>query len=738
MKSDIDEKSSDVRFVKKVSTPLVNPVFYPEKPFSSKREKPDKSIYRPPPTPKASKWSFSSRKDSDDSRPRSISFSSKSSLSPLYDPTKDKLYFEQCYELIVYKVKSFEDQRYYAIKKAKRPYTGISDRHRRLREVQKLEQLPIHPNCVRFYGAWEQNRVLYIKTELCICSLSKYSEKYATIEEEIVWDILFDLLMAVKHLHDHELLHLDIKPDNIFISEKGICKLGDFGLMVSISESKSYDVSEGDAKYLAPEVLLDNYFSEAADIFSVGITVLELITDLRVDSSGAGWRSLREGDFPDFYVKLMSKRLFNLIQKMMDRTPTNRPSATNILNLDYLQEELKKRRDTIQKLEKLSEDLNSSVDDVFQEVESYSKNSLTEFLKEEQTALDVQAALNLSLSDDTSDALKISVKMSTPNKSNDHFLFPESIQDNADSLVLSRSKKRQTPDRDSPHRDSRPAKSCRSLVFDIRADDSFTIPPLKELDESDESYGSKSPEFCDPFFTDVLGSSPYLPRRSMQRSPQPCSSRDVVISPYQRSSQPCSSRNVVISPYQRSSKCGSTSDIYKSFSYSNRLNQRLFFDDDSPMLESSSLSDNNRNKVEKVKEADRLFRNKSKIFTGSSRFRTQDKRDSDSDNEDVFQSSFTELPEDYHHDSFINGLSPVIDNSPIIKNSPHLRHLNASTSEKDEVEASLSPTLSKVGLHDNPKYPQSPSSCHATINNAQRKKGLKIHQPRKLVGVFDS
>ncbi|GIX83291.1 membrane-associated tyrosine- and threonine-specific cdc2-inhibitory kinase [Caerostris extrusa] len=541
MKSDIDEKSSDVRFVKKVSTPLVNPVFYPEKPFSSKREKPDKSIYRPPPTPKASKWSFSSRKDSDDSRPRSISFSSKSSLSPLYDPTKDKLYFEQCYELIgqlgsgdfgeVYKVKSFEDQRYYAIKKAKRPYTGISDRHRRLREVQKLEQLPVHPNCVRFYGAWEQNRVLYIKTELCICSLSKYSEKYATIEEEIVWDILFDLLMAVKHLHDHELLHLDIKPDNIFISEKGICKLGDFGLMVSISESKSYDVSEGDAKYLAPEVLLDNYFSEAADIFSVGITVLELITDLRVDSSGAGWRSLREGNFPDFYVKLMSKRLFNLIQKMMDRIPTNRPSAANILNLDYLQEELKKRRETIKKLEKLQifyfdncisviRRLNSSIDDVFQEVESYSKNSLTEFLKEEQTALDVQAALNLSLSDDTSDALKISVKMSTPNKSNDHFL-PESIQDNADSLVLSRSKKghctmaaivsdpmpgelnqsitKQTPDRDSPHRDSRPAKSCRSLVFDIKADDSFTIPPLKELDESDESYGSKSPEFCDPF-----------------------------------------------------------------------------------------------------------------------------------------------------------------------------------------------------------------------------------------------
>lgn len=43
-------------------------------------------------------------------------------------------------------------------------------------------------------------------------------------------------LQALKHLHDHNLIHMDIKPENIFISKEGICKLGDFGLVIDLSK----------------------------------------------------------------------------------------------------------------------------------------------------------------------------------------------------------------------------------------------------------------------------------------------------------------------------------------------------------------------------------------------------------------------------------------------------------------------------------------------------------------------
>lgn len=44
----------------------------------------------------------------------------------------------------------------------------------------------------------------------------------------------------MKHLHDHDLLHLDIKPDNIFISSDGICKIGDFGLVIDMRKVGFY------------------------------------------------------------------------------------------------------------------------------------------------------------------------------------------------------------------------------------------------------------------------------------------------------------------------------------------------------------------------------------------------------------------------------------------------------------------------------------------------------------------
>ncbi|GFU89051.1 membrane-associated tyrosine- and threonine-specific cdc2-inhibitory kinase [Trichonephila clavipes] len=168
------------------------------------------------------------------------------SLSSKYDSTGDLLYFHQCFEIIskigsgsfgdVFKVKCIEDGNFYAVKRAKQKFAGKADRERKLQEVQKHEQLPYHPNCVRFYAAWEEQQILYIQIELCKYSLSQYADENHNITETTVWNFLIDLLLAVKHLHDHNLVHLDIKPDNIFISKYNICKLGDFGLVLDLSK----------------------------------------------------------------------------------------------------------------------------------------------------------------------------------------------------------------------------------------------------------------------------------------------------------------------------------------------------------------------------------------------------------------------------------------------------------------------------------------------------------------------
>ena len=83
---------------------------------------------------------------------------------------------------------------------------------------------------MHFYQSWEDNGRLYQKFELCQKSLLDISEENHDVSESLIWAYLVDLLLAVQHLHDHDLIHMDIKPENIFIGMDGICKLGDFGL----------------------------------------------------------------------------------------------------------------------------------------------------------------------------------------------------------------------------------------------------------------------------------------------------------------------------------------------------------------------------------------------------------------------------------------------------------------------------------------------------------------------------
>lgn len=74
------------------------------------------------------------------------------------------------------------------------------------------------------------------------------------------------LSQGLKHLHDNGLCHLDIKPANIFLADDSFtCKVGDFGLCSS-EEQGFHDAMEGDAKYLAPE-LMGGQFGKPADLF---------------------------------------------------------------------------------------------------------------------------------------------------------------------------------------------------------------------------------------------------------------------------------------------------------------------------------------------------------------------------------------------------------------------------------------------------------------------------------------
>lgn len=97
------------------------------------------------------------------------------------------------------------------------------------------------------------------------------------------------------------LIHLDVKLENILMSSNEVWKLGDFGLVSDINQIE-IDTLEGDQKYLAPEVLR-GCFTKAADVFSLGIVMLELSCDLMLPQNGTLWQQLRNDTFPQQLIK---------------------------------------------------------------------------------------------------------------------------------------------------------------------------------------------------------------------------------------------------------------------------------------------------------------------------------------------------------------------------------------------------------------------------------------------------
>ncbi|XP_032599266.1 membrane-associated tyrosine- and threonine-specific cdc2-inhibitory kinase isoform X2 [Drosophila grimshawi] len=249
-------------------------------------------------------------------------------------------HFEQSFERLaklgegsfgeVFQVRDRSDSRLYAVKISKQLFRGEQYRAERLEEVRRYEEFSGHENCIRFIRAWEQYDRLFMQMELCRESLEQYLYRCRYIPEERIWHILLDLLRGLKSLHDRNLIHLDIKLDNVLIDDDDTCKLADFGLVIDVDKANNHHATEGDSRYMAPEIL-QGQFSKAADIFSLGIAMLELACYMDLPSNGPLWHELRHGKLPEEFINTISVELQQVIKCMMSPDPRQRPTAEQLL-----------------------------------------------------------------------------------------------------------------------------------------------------------------------------------------------------------------------------------------------------------------------------------------------------------------------------------------------------------------------------------------------------------------------
>ncbi|KAF9526670.1 hypothetical protein CPB83DRAFT_857597 [Crepidotus variabilis] len=254
------------------------------------------------------------------------------------------------------------DGEVFAVKKSKQ-FEGAKHRLRLREEVDILKHLSQaalsqsfshgrHPNVLGYTDSWEEAEALYIRTELCESGnlarfLWEYGRVFPRLDEARVWKIIADLSSGLRFIHDSGVIHLDLKPSNVFVTKEGRFKIGDFGMASlwprpvvdgsagSTAESAELAVSrggferEGDKLYLAPEVLQGRY-SKAADVFSFGMTILETATNIVVPDQGEAWHRLRNEDFSQVDLDDDSDKLVKLIQQMMRRDPSLRLTIAEV------------------------------------------------------------------------------------------------------------------------------------------------------------------------------------------------------------------------------------------------------------------------------------------------------------------------------------------------------------------------------------------------------------------------
>jgi serine/threonine protein kinase len=181
----------------------------------------------------------------------------------------------------VYRARDGELERPVAVKVLAEHLADTPDFHDRfLREARLAAQLS-HPNIVQVFDVGEDDGKPFIVME-CVegATLADEVKERGRLEPAEVVDLALQICGGLEHAHAARLVHRDIKPQNLLLRADGTVKIADFGIARAAETTKLTQVGSvlGTAAYLSPEQALGEEVTAAADIYSLGCVLYELLT----------------------------------------------------------------------------------------------------------------------------------------------------------------------------------------------------------------------------------------------------------------------------------------------------------------------------------------------------------------------------------------------------------------------------------------------------------------------------
>ena len=230
-----------------------------------------------------------------------------------------------------------------AVKVLKQEFSENTDFVSKFRVEAQAAAGLMHPNIVNVYDVGEENSSHYIVMELVEgITLKKYIEKKARLSVKEAVSIAIQVSMGIEAAHNNHIIHRDIKPQNIIISKEGKVKVTDFGIAKAATSNTITSNVMGSVHYTSPEQVRGGFSDEKSDIYSLGITLFEMVTG-RVPFNGettvaVAIKHIQEPmPSPRDYVPEIPISVEQIILKATQKSPDRRYQ-----NVQELVEDLKK------------------------------------------------------------------------------------------------------------------------------------------------------------------------------------------------------------------------------------------------------------------------------------------------------------------------------------------------------------------------------------------------------------
>lgn len=179
----------------------------------------------------------------------------------------------------VYKAKDHKLNRFVAVKVLKAEFREDTTFIRKFRSEAQAAAGLTHPNIVNVFDVGDDEGLYYIVMELIEgITLKEYISKKGKLSIKEATSIAIQVSMGLETAHSHGIVHRDVKPQNIIISTDGKVKVTDFGIARAASSNTISSNVMGSVHYSSPEQVRGGYSDEKSDIYSLGITLYEMVT----------------------------------------------------------------------------------------------------------------------------------------------------------------------------------------------------------------------------------------------------------------------------------------------------------------------------------------------------------------------------------------------------------------------------------------------------------------------------